>query len=56
MQEPGPIPPLAIADRLKGLSLPYVEVHLSELLRREPFRQKSLLAMGAAGRLSGFGT
>ncbi len=46
---------LAIADRLKGLSLPYVEVHLSELLRREPFRQKSLLALGAAGRLSGFG-
>jgi 3-dehydroquinate dehydratase-2 len=46
---------LALADRLLGLGVPYVEVHLSNLAAREEFRQKSYSAAGAAGVVYGFG-
>ncbi len=46
---------LAIADRLRGLQLPYVEVHLSNLARREPFRHRSYLAAHALGTVHGLG-
>ena len=46
---------LALADRLKGLDLSFVEVHLSNLARREDFRQRSFSASHALGICSGFG-
>ena len=46
---------VAILDALKSISIPAVEVHLSNLYRREEFRQKSITAQGAWGIISGFG-
>lgn len=46
---------LALADRLTGLKLPFVEVHLSNLARREDFRQKSFSAPFARGVVYGLG-
>lgn len=47
---------LALADRLKGLAIPYVEVHLSNVFAREPFRHHSHTAPGASGGVFGFGS
>jgi len=44
---------LALADRLQGLQLPFVEVHLSNLAGREEFRQRSFAAQHAVGLVSG---
>ena len=46
---------LAIADRLRGLSLPYVEVHVSDVKKRESFRRRSFLKDGALYHVSGLG-
>jgi 3-dehydroquinate dehydratase-2 len=46
---------VAILDALKSISIPAVEVHLSNIYKREEFRQKSLTAAGAWGLISGFG-
>ncbi len=46
---------LALADRLAALQLPFVEVHISNLSRREDFRQKSYSAPHAVGVCYGFG-
>ncbi len=46
---------LALADRIAGLSLPCVEVHLSNLAQREEFRHRSYLAPVAVGSIAGFG-
>lgn len=46
---------LALADRLVGLGLPFAEVHLSNLAKREPFRQHSYAAPHAQGVSFGFG-
>ncbi|MBO4233398.1 type II 3-dehydroquinate dehydratase [Riemerella anatipestifer] len=45
----------AIADALKNLRKPKVEVHISNIYRREEFRQKSVTAAYTDGILSGFG-
>ncbi len=47
---------LALADRLVALKLPFVEVHLSNLARREDFRQHSYSAAHALGVCYGFGS
>ncbi len=47
---------LALADRLAALRLPFVEVHLSNLARREDFRHKSYTAAQSLGVVYGFGT
>lgn len=47
---------LALADRLRGLGVPYVEVHLSNIAAREPFRHHSYLAPAASGIVYGLGT
>lgn len=47
---------LALADRLRGLATPYVEVHISNLAAREAVRQTSFAAAAAAGIVYGFGT
>lgn len=46
---------VAIADRLAALGRPYVEVHISNVAAREPFRHQSYTAPGAAGVVFGFG-
>lgn len=46
---------VAIRDALAAVPVPAVEVHLSNIYRREDFRQRSLIAPAAAGQVSGFG-
>ena len=46
---------VALRDGLLLLSCPIVEVHLSNIHKREPFRHKSMIADIAMGQLTGFG-
>ena len=46
---------IALRDALLAVSIPYVELHLSNTHAREPFRQGSYLADRALGVVSGFG-
>ena len=45
----------AISDCLKNISLPKIEVHISNIYKREEFRQKSVTAAHCDSVLSGFG-
>ena len=46
---------LAVRDALLAVTVPFVEVHLSNIFGREPERRKSLLADIAVGVVTGFG-
>jgi 3-dehydroquinate dehydratase-2 len=46
---------IAIQDAIKATGLPVVEVHLSNVYRREPFRHHSYVSPVAAGVICGFG-
>ncbi|WDD96302.1 type II 3-dehydroquinate dehydratase [Burkholderia sp. FERM BP-3421] len=46
---------IAIRDALAGVGIPFVEVHLSNVHRREPFRQHSYLSDLADGVICGLG-
>ena len=46
---------VAILDALVLTKLPVVEIHISNIFRRESFRQHSYVSMGANGIISGFG-
>lgn len=46
---------VAIRDALTGVSIPTVEIHLSNIYQRENFRHHSYIAPVAIGQISGFG-
>ncbi|TVQ34577.1 MAG: type II 3-dehydroquinate dehydratase [Wenzhouxiangella sp.] len=46
---------VAIRDALSAVGLPFIEIHLSNPDRREPFRHHSYLSDLAVGRICGFG-
>ena len=47
---------VAIRDAIEACGIPAVEVHLSNIYAREPFRRESLIAPVCRGQISGFGS
>ncbi len=47
---------VAIRDALAGVAIPFVEVHISNVHKREPFRHHSYLSDVAEAVMAGFGT
>ena len=47
---------VAILDALKASDLPVIEVHISNIFRRERFRHRSYVSLAATGVICGLGT
>ena len=46
---------VAIMDALRAVDVPAIELHLSNIHRREPFRRRSYVAQAVQGSICGFG-
>ena len=46
---------VALRDALTGVAIPFIEVHLSNIQAREPFRQHSYFSDAARGVIAGLG-
>jgi 3-dehydroquinate dehydratase-2 len=46
---------IAIRDALALIDMPVIEIHLSNIYKREPFRHKSLICDVVTAQVSGFG-
>lgn len=47
---------VALRDALAGIAIPFIEVHISNVHKREPFRHHSYLSDIALGVIAGLGT
>jgi 3-dehydroquinate dehydratase-2 len=46
---------VALRDAVAGITIPVIEVHISNVYAREEFRHKSLISPVSAGKITGFG-
>jgi 3-dehydroquinate dehydratase-2 len=46
---------IAIKDAISAVAMPTVEIHISNIYKREEYRQKSITAAASTGVISGFG-
>lgn len=46
---------VAIGDAVRAISVPVIEVHISNIYSREPYRHVSYIAPAAVGLIAGFG-
>jgi 3-dehydroquinate dehydratase-2 len=46
---------VAMRDAISAVGIPTIEIHLSNIHKREPFRRHSYVAEAAVGQIAGFG-